>query len=95
MRGKRDSAVRWDGTADAEPATASESAHWGTVGAGSGMPVAVAEQVSAALPVNALSSHAGDVAASAMKQSPAARPRAGSLAWAARSAGATPPATAC
>ena len=33
LRGKRDSAVRWDVAADAEPATASESAHsWASVG---------------------------------------------------------------
>ena len=47
LRGKRDSAVRCDVAARAEPATASVSAHWGNVGAGSLVPVAVAEQVSA------------------------------------------------
>jgi hypothetical protein len=46
MRGKRNSAVRWDVAAGAEPATASESAHWREVGVTPAMPVTPAEQVS-------------------------------------------------
>jgi hypothetical protein len=46
LRGKRDSAVRWDAAADADPATASESAHRRELGATLEMLVGFVEQVS-------------------------------------------------